>query len=124
MTGWSADELAAIGGAEEVQIAPDRADGTPGRGTTIWVVRAADGLYVRSFRGPSGGWYRRAVRSRRGTIRAGGLERRVRFEDAEAGLQSEIDQAYRTKYAAYSSLVSPMVGPAAVATTLQLRPAG
>ena len=106
-----------------MQIAPDRADGTPGRATTIWVVRAADDLYVRSYRGPSGGWYRRAVRSRRGTIRAGSLERRVRFDDAEAGLQSQIDQAYRTKYAAYSSLVSPMVAPAAVATTLRLRPA-
>ena len=65
--------------------------------------------------------YRRAVRSRRGTIRAGGMERRVRFEDAEAGRQSQIDEAYR--YAAYSRLVSPMVAPGAVATTLQLRPA-
>ena len=122
MTGWGADELAAIGGAEEMEIAPDRADGTPGRATTIWVVRAADDLYVRSYRGPSGGWYRRAVRSRRGTIRAGGLERRVRFADAEAGLQARIDEAYRTKYAGHSSLVSPMVAAAAVATTLQLRP--
>ena len=123
MTGWSVDELAAIGGAEELQIAPDRADGTAGPATTIWVVRVADDLHVRSYRGQSGGWYRRAARSRRGTIRAGGLDRRVRFGAAEAALQARIDEAYRTKYAAYSSLVSPMVAPAAVATTVQLRPA-
>ena len=99
MTGWRADELTAIGDAEEVQIAPDRADGTPGRATTIWVVRAGTDLYVRSFRGPSGGWYRRAIRSRQGTIRAGRLERRVWFDDAQAEVQGQIDEGYRTKYA-------------------------
>ena len=123
MTSWSTDELTAIGGAEEVQIAPDRADGTPGRATTIWVVRVGNGLYVRSYRGPKGGWYRRAIRSRRGTIRAGRLERRVSFDDTGTDQQPQIDEAYRTKYAAYGSLVAPMVGPPVVATTLRLRPA-
>jgi hypothetical protein len=123
MTGWAADELAAIGGAEEVQVAPDRADGTPGPATTIWVVRVGNDMYIRSYRGPSGGWYRRAIRGRLGTIRAGRLERRVRFDDVGADRQAQVDGAYQTKYAAYSSLVAPMVAPAAVATTLQLRPA-
>ena len=121
MTSWAANELATIGGAEEVEVAPDRENGAPGRATTIWVVRVGNDLYIRSYRGPSGGWYRRAIRSRRGTIRGGRLERRVWFDDAEADRNAQIDEAYQTKYAAYSSLVSPMVAPAAVATTLRLR---
>jgi hypothetical protein len=49
----------------------------------------------------------------------------VRFDDAEAGLQPQIDAAYQTKYAALGgSYVRRMVGPAAVATTLRLQPVG
>jgi hypothetical protein len=124
MTGWGADELTAIGGAKEVLIAPDRRDGTPGRATTIWVVRAGNDLYVPSYRGALGAWYRRAIGGRHGTIRAGRLERRVWFDDVEADQQAQIDEAYQTKYGSYGpSYVRPMVGPAAVATTLRLRPA-
>ena len=48
MTDWRAGELAAIGGAEEIQIAPDGGDGARGRAATIWVVRVGDKLYVRA----------------------------------------------------------------------------
>ena len=47
----------------------------------------------------------------------------MRFDDAEADLQPQIDAAYQTKYAAYgSSYVKRMGGTAAVATTLRLQP--
>ena len=125
MTGWRADDLIAIGAAETMQIAPDQEDGARGRATTIWVVRVGNDLYVRSYSGPAASWYRRALRGRRGTIRASTLEQRVRFDDAEADVQPQIDAAYRTKYAAHgSSFVKRMVGPAAVATTLRLQPIG
>lgn len=123
MTDWRADELAAIGGAEEIQIAPDGGDGARGRAATIWVVRVGDKLYVRPYRGSLAKWYRRAIRSRRGTVRTSHLLQRVRFDDAETDMQTQIDHAYRTKYAAQSSShVQRMVGPAAIATTLRLQP--
>ena len=37
---WSPDELERIGGAEELHIAPKRAEGTLGREVPVWVVRA------------------------------------------------------------------------------------
>ena len=48
MTGWTSDELARIGTAEELQIASLRRDGTLRNPRTIWVVRVVDDLYVRS----------------------------------------------------------------------------
>jgi hypothetical protein len=125
MTGWRADELNAIDAAETVHIAPDQDDGAHGRAARIWVVRVGNDMYIRSFSGPAARWYRRALRARRGTIRASTLEQRVRFDDAEADVQPQIDAAYQTKYAAHgSSYVKRMVGPAAVATTLRLQPIG
>jgi hypothetical protein len=37
MSGWSDSELATIGTADEIYIAPDRADHTPGPAVPIWV---------------------------------------------------------------------------------------
>lgn len=124
MSAWTTDELADLGDTDEIQVVPARADGRPGPATTIWVVRVGDQLYIRSYRGASGGWYRRAVRSRSGAIRAGGLEREVRFEDVDADLRDRIDDAYRTKYGRYgSSYVEAMIGEDAASTSLRLQPA-
>jgi len=51
---WTPDELDRIGAAEEVEIAPRRADGTLRSAVPIWVVRVGDELYVRSWRGLGG----------------------------------------------------------------------
>jgi hypothetical protein len=63
MSGWSDSELTTIGTADEIHIAPDRSEHTPGPAVPIWVVRVGNDLYVRSYRGPSGSWYRRARRN-------------------------------------------------------------
>lgn len=57
-SGWTSDELERIGATEELEITPLAADGTARRTVPIWVVRAGDELYVRSWRGTSGGWFR------------------------------------------------------------------
>jgi hypothetical protein len=44
MSGWSDGELTTIGTADEIHIAPDRADNAPGRAVPIWVVRVGDDL--------------------------------------------------------------------------------
>jgi hypothetical protein len=44
MTAWTADELDRLGGADELQLASVRDDGTLRRPVTIWVVRQGDDL--------------------------------------------------------------------------------
>ena len=58
MTRWNLDDIARIAAADQIAIAPERGDGTRRPYTTIWVVRVDDGLYVRSYRGPGGAWFR------------------------------------------------------------------
>jgi hypothetical protein len=84
MSGWSDRDLARIGVADEILVAPDRCDRSRGPAVPIWVVWVGDELYVRSYRGTSGGWYRRARFSRNGRIRSGGNEFRVRFSEIAA----------------------------------------
>jgi hypothetical protein len=79
-------ELARIGAADELRIAPRRRDGTPRNPVTIWVVRHGDGLYVRSWRG-DGAWFRAAQDSGEGHIRAGGVGKDVTFvTETDAGI--------------------------------------
>jgi hypothetical protein len=125
MTTWTSDELAAIASAAELQIAPLRPDGTPRDPVTIWVVRTGDDLYVRSYRGTGGSWFRQAQARRQGRIQAGGITKDVTFAD-ETGpaVNDQIDAAYRSKYRSYGgTYVEPMVSPTARATTLRLVPA-
>ena len=123
MATWSKDELDTIAAAEEFEIAPARRDGTLRRPTTIWVVRHGDDLYVRSYHGRAGGWFRRTLQAHQGRIRAGGVERDVVVEEPDDSVHGAIDQAYRTKYARYgNTYVMPMVSPDAAAATLRLIP--
>jgi hypothetical protein len=118
---WNRNELEAIGAAAELSIAPRRPDGTWRPFTTIWVIRLDHNLYVRSYHGPSGRWYRAAVRAGSGRIRAGGIERDVSFEQADAVDPTSIDDAYRAKYGR-SPYVDAMVSAEAAATTIRLIP--
>lgn len=88
----------------------------------IWVVRDGDDLYVRSFRGSAGAWYRAARARPEGRIRSGGVDKDVTFvEVTDPGVNDRIDTAYRTKYGRYgASYVNPMV--ASRDTTLKLVP--
>ena len=123
MAGWTKDELEKIAAAEELEIAPRRRDGTLRRPTTIWVVRVGDELYVRSWRGPTGSWFRAAQHTHEGRISAGGVEKDVRFVEAGDDVNDAVDGAYRSKYSRYAaSYVEPMVRPEARATTLRLVP--
>lgn len=79
MAGWTDDELAAVSEAEELEIAPAQADGSLRRPTPIWVVRVGNDLYVRSYRGQGGRWFRAAQQTHDGDIDAGGVRKRVRF---------------------------------------------
>ena len=123
MSTWTHDELSTIGAAEELHIAPVRGDGTLRTPVTIWVVRVGDDLYVRSWRGPAGGWFRAARRTHQGHIRAGGIDKDVLFVEVDDHVNEAIDAAYRSKYRRYAaSYLAPMVRPEARATTIKLVP--
>ena len=117
------EELSKIGEADELEIAPLRADGTPRNPVPIWVVRVDHDLYVRSYNGPSGSWFRAAERSQEGRIRAGGIEKDVSFvAETDSGINDQIDAAYRTKYGRYPRYVAPMVTTEVRSTTIKLVP--
>lgn len=125
MTAWTNDELARIGGAEELQVASLRDDGTLRRYVTIWVVRAGQNLFIRSAFGPDNPWFRRALASGAGRIRAGGLERDVTFERAGPEFQAAVDAAYHAKYDRYGPrFVGSVVGDHVKDLTIRLVPRG
>ena len=121
MTGWKSDELVRIGGAEEVQIAPGRQDGSLGKPVTVWIVRHGDDLYVRSVRGRDGHWFRGTQERHEGRLRAGGVDREVTFVDAGHDTDDEIDAAYRAKYRRYAGrILDSVLTPGARSTTIRL----
>jgi hypothetical protein len=122
MATWTRDELEKIGAADELQIASVRRDGTLTNPVTIWVVRLGDDLYVRSYKGPNGTWFRAAQTRHEGRIHAGGVEKDVTFtNETNPAVNDQIDSAYQTKYGHYAAqYVQPMVGREARATTIKL----
>jgi len=124
MAKWTRDELDRIGKADELQIVTLRRDGTARKPVTIWVVRHGDDLFVRSGYGDRAAWYRGAQQRRDGHIKAGGIDKDVRFEPAaDPALNDAIDAAYRSKYLDHGAQwVDPMVATEASSTTIKLVP--
>jgi hypothetical protein len=124
MTAWAVEQLDAIDRADELEVVTTRPDGTPRRPVPIWVVRVGDSIYVRSYRGENGAWYRHARSAGAGRVRVAGFDQAVRFELAtERDASEAIDAAYTAKYGRYNdSYVKPMVAEPARAATLRLTP--
>ncbi len=120
MPDWTPDELAAIGGAGEIQITTLRRDGTTRPYKPIWVVRCGDTLVVRSYRGTDGDWYRHAQQYPHGRIKVRGVEHAVDFAEAEVS-NDVVDQAYRDKYGS-NGYVDTIVSAGVAATTMSLAP--
>src|SRR5437867_13172171 len=104
MATWTSDELNKVGGAEELRIAPLRRDGTLRNPVTIWVVRLADDLYVRSVNGRTASWFRAAQDRHDAHIQAGGVEKDVLLVESD-DMNDQIDAAYRMKYRRYAASI-------------------
>jgi hypothetical protein len=122
MSAWSNTELDKIGGAEELELAPVRSDGTLRHPVTIWVVRDGDELYVRSVNGRGSSWFRSVQERHEGHVSAGGAEKDVDLVETDDAAD-EIDAAYREKYGRrYANIVPSVVAPGPRAATLKLVP--
>jgi len=120
---WSADELDRMGRATELELASHRPDGSLRPFATIWVVRSGGDLFVRSAYGWDNGWFQRALTSGSGRVRAGGVERDVRFEPPASDVADAVTAAYHAKYDRYGpAIVGTVVSPEAVRSTLRLVP--
>jgi hypothetical protein len=123
MNTWTSEELDRIGDAEELQISSIRIDGIFSKPVTIWVVRVANDLYVRSVKGRISGWFRGTQVRHEGRINAGGVEKDVTFLDiTNTEMNDKVDAAYLTKYRRYPQYVAPMVTPDVKQTTIKLIP--
>ena len=122
MSTWTSNELDTIAGADELELASVRRDGTLRKPVTIWVVRHGDDLYVPSVNGRRSSWFRGVQVRHEGHIRAGGVDKNVDFVETDE-LDDEIDAEYRTKYRRYAArFVTPIVSPEARAATIKLVP--
>jgi len=125
MTPWKDGERHRISTAEELEISSRRTDGSLRPYIIIWCVAVDGEVFVRSANGPRNPWFRRAVASGSGRIRAGGVEADVDFEPQPTteALHSSIDTAYHRKYDRYGpQIVGSVVGPTAASATLRLVP--
>jgi len=123
MTAWTDDELGQIERADELQITSRRSDGSLRPYVTIWVVRSADEVYVRSAYGHENGWFQRALKSKEGRIRADGVERDVAFETPDREVDDAVTAAYHAKYDRYGArMVGTVVSDEAERSTLVVVP--
>jgi hypothetical protein len=123
MTAWTEADLSRFGAAEEIQIAAVRRNGTLRAPRPIWVVRAADDLYVRAAYGPGSGWHRVARTSGRARISAGAVDKDVAVDHVDSAVLDQVDAAYREKYGRrYASIVDTITDPEHRVTTLRLLP--
>lgn len=117
----SDDQLTLLDRTKEVEVETLAADG-PTK-TIIWIVVVDGVVHVRSVRGPTGHWYRRALSNPLVAIHAEG--ERIEFRAVHVDDPDEIEAvsgALRAKYPPGGSL-DRMTDASVLDTTLRLEPA-
>lgn len=121
MSAWTKQELGVIADSEELHLASRRSDGSLRPETTMWVVRVGDNVYVRSAGGAGQPWFRHAMSSKFGHVRAGRVDADAQFATTIPDSNDEIDAQYHAKYDRYGpNLVGHVTGKAAHAVTVHL----
>ncbi len=114
-------DLSAIAAAKEVHIETRSSAGETHR-TIVWIVADGGEVYVRSFRGPRGRWFREALADPDVAIHVGG--RRVPARAVPATDPASVEacsEGLRAKYRRSHSLQA-MLAPDTLPTTLRLDP--
>lgn len=119
---FPAPDLAALAAAEEIDI-ETRADGGTVHRTIVWVMVRDDVVYLRSYHGTSGRWYREALANPDVALHVDGRRLAARAEPAPDPASVEACSAgLRQKYAGSNSLGAMLAAPI-LPTTLRLVPA-
>lgn len=114
------DVLTSIARADEVQIEPATL-----RPVTIWIVVADGRVYVRSYRGPDGRWYRQLASDPHATLHVDGRGLPVRATQVtDPATIDRVSRAFRDKYEQrWPSETAAMLIERVLPTTLVLSPA-
>ncbi|MEX1133658.1 MAG: DUF2255 family protein [Acidimicrobiia bacterium] len=118
----SPEQLDQIASTKEVLI--ETRDGDQAQETIIWVVVDDGDVFIRSFRGQAGRWYRQAIAKPDVDLIVG--EDRYRFHASPATDRDSVERTsagFRLKYGKGRS-VDAMVLPGVLDTTLRLIPDG
>ena len=119
---FAESDLAAIGAAQEVDIETRSAAGDVHR-TIIWIVERDGRVYVRSYHGDRGRWYREALADPEVAIHVDGRRVAARAVPATDGDSVEsCSEGLRAKYRPSQSLAAMLVDDV-LPTTLRLVPA-
>jgi hypothetical protein len=121
---WTTHALRDLTSAQEVHLATRREDGTLRSPRIIWVVTSGRRVFIRSTNGRTATWFRSAITTRAGQIRARGSAYEVTFTEVhdEQGLAAA-DAGYRAKYDHYASIVDHLEEAGPRAATLEVHPA-
>ena len=119
---FAAADLGALDAAEEIEIETRAADGAVHR-TIVWPLVKDGVVYLRSYRGRNGRWYREAIDDPAVAIHVDGRRVPARVEPAtdEASLRAcseALEVKYRTSYS-----LAAMLAPNVLLTTIRLVPA-
>ena len=119
MAKLNSETLRALRDEKEVRI---RTDKHPDSAVVIWIVVADDEVFVRSFRGPKGRWYRDLAAGGPATVEWSG--HRVPVQAVPANDAASIERVSREFLSKYrtSSYARAMVQPDTLPTTLRLEP--
>lgn len=123
MSEWTPGELTEINAAEEVEVTPAAADGSPLQRVVMWAVSDGRGVFVRSVHGTKARWWRHVTATSRGTFTAGSVTREVAFEPVDDVDNQAVTDAYKHKYAAQpDEFREPMVSGPSLEATLRVVP--
>lgn len=117
---WDNATLTKIDKADDLKIAPERANGKTGTPTWIWEVVVDNRLFVRPYNGKNSSWYQSAMAYKKGIIIAAGNTYQVEFQQIEdKDLIQKVSYAYRQKYAS-SPYMNYMVQNKIAAQTVEV----
>jgi hypothetical protein len=116
-------DLAEIDSTLEMRIETSPERGAAVRSAVIWAVVVDARVFIRSFRGVRGRWYRDVVANPESTLIVGGRRIRALAEPAvDAGSIDACSRGLKDKYSASPSLPA-MLTDEVLATTIELLPA-
>jgi hypothetical protein len=119
MAKFNAETLGELRGVQEVMI---RTEKHPNSAVVIWVVVADDEVFVRSWRGAKGGWYKDLAAGGAATLEFAG--RQLAVQAIPASDQAAVARASREFLRKYqrSTHAQEMVRSETLPTTLRLEP--